>query len=862
MKQEPYFRPLIPLLLSLIPGIFLGLEHPGHLLLAAFGLLFAGIALARTCLLKKEARFSPIALFVAVGYLSIQPWAAPRFSPNHVVRFIGPDLWRLSGTVEEVLHQSQRHAGFVLSDLRMGSAREDSTPVFRAAGKIRVSVWRKAPDLKPGDAMRMTARFQPVRNFNNPGGFNYQRYLALKGIWTTAHASEKDLEVESRKASLSLQGRIRSSREALSRFIEEEISGKIRPEAKGVLKALILGDREGIPPGLREAFNRSGVSHILAISGLHIGIVAAGAFWLSSRLLSCFSIFLRHAWTRKGAALFSLLPVLVYGALSGMSPSTQRAVIMVGVFLLAFFFEKEHEPFNTLAVAALGILIYDPPALFSISFQLSFASVFWILFGMSRTRRLWGRSSDTATEALFVRMKKRLLSFFLVSAFAILGTLPIVMVYFNQVSLVSLAANMVIIPLMGFIAVPAGLMAVFLFPVHLQAAAYLMQTSAAVIAHAIFWVDLFSSLPFASLKTVTPNPLEIVLIYGAAWACFEWKKRPDRTPEAFLGAPEDKSLPSGFNRFKCGLLKACRARNLLWAVLAIGCMDIGYWLHYRLWHEDLRISVMDVGAGNAVLAELPKGYNLLIDGGGFPDNETFDVGANVVAPFLWRNKILSIDAVVLSHPNADHLNGLLFIARNFHVKELWTNDDRGESHAYRALLEIVYQKGIRMPSFQSLERSFRIHGVGVEIFYPPSDYRALAERERWRNDNNNSLVIRLQYGNETFLFPGDIMEKAERELVATAGEAIRSTLMVAPHHGGKTSSSPGFLEAVKPQVVVVSVGKRGPHPQVVKRYRDLGARVYSTHRHGAIRIVAGDGPLKIRETVFGPFGQEKAETED
>jgi len=172
------------------------------------------------------------------------------------------------------------------------------------------------------------------------------------------------------------------ARTAISNFIEQNS----REEPKEVLKALIVGDKTGISQSLREAFNRSGTGHLLAISGLHIGIVATVAFVMFRWVLSHVKPFLWYAWTRKGAAILSMIPVLAYGLIAGMSPSTQRAVIMVVVFLMTFLFAREHDPINTLALAATLILVIHPPSLFSVSFQLSFAAVFSILYGMSKTR--------------------------------------------------------------------------------------------------------------------------------------------------------------------------------------------------------------------------------------------------------------------------------------------------------------------------------------------------------------------------------------------------------------------------------------------------------------------------------------------
>jgi len=216
----------------------------------------------------------------------------------------------------------------------------------------------------------------------------------------------------------------------------------------GILKALIIGRREGISQEMRDAFARSGAAHLLAISGLHLGIVAGIFFKLFQWLAGWFPSLLFTARRDKAAALLTLIPLIAYGLIAGMSPSTRRAVVMVSVFLLAYPAEKKPFSVNTLAIAALVILALHPPELFSISFQLSFAAVFWILYGMRRVEPLLVISGEDYSRMAVA--KKSVFTFFWVSFFAISGTLPLTMFYFNQVSFIGLAANFLFIPLIGF----------------------------------------------------------------------------------------------------------------------------------------------------------------------------------------------------------------------------------------------------------------------------------------------------------------------------------------------------------------------------------------------------------------------------
>ena len=224
------------------------------------------------------------------------------------------------------------------------------------------------------------ARLKEVRNFNNPGSFDYRRHLAFRNIFASASVSPKSFVVKMhREKNSPFSQAMARSRAAVSALVEKGTSKRPK-EVGGVMKALLTGDRSALSQETRDIFSRIGTAHLLAISGLHIGIVASMTFWFFRFLLGRSERVLLAAWATKGAALLSLFPVLFYGLLAGMSPSTQRAVVMVAIFMLGLLFERERDPINTLAVAALVILIVRPPALFAISFQLSFSAVLAILY--------------------------------------------------------------------------------------------------------------------------------------------------------------------------------------------------------------------------------------------------------------------------------------------------------------------------------------------------------------------------------------------------------------------------------------------------------------------------------------------------
>ena len=841
MTGKIYFRPVIPILVSMILGLVCGSWLPDHKVYAYFVILVSAALILYFILQRKPPLILPVILFFAFGYLSLQPWAAPKFPSNHVVNFLDLQKWRIVGLIDENPITYKNRLKFILQIMTLG---EDKDNNFSVTGKIGVTVRGNFPNLSIGDKVSFSGKLRSIRNFKNPGGFDYKKYMAFKKIWVTSYVRGKDLIVIKRNSTKGINKIIAHARSKISNLIDNTVEG----DNGGVLKALIIGDRNSISENLKEAFKRAGVSHILAISGLHIGIIATVAFFFIKWILSYFKYFLWNALIIKVAAILSLFPVFIYGLLSGLSPSTQRAVIMVTVFLMSFLFEREHDPINTLAIAAMIILVAHPPSLFSISFQLSFIAVLAIIYGLSRIHT----KSMIRKQGLFQLWGKAYL-FLLTSLFAVLGTLPLLMLYFNQVSFIGLLANFLVVPLIGFIVVPLGLFSVLLYPVSVYGATWCINANSELLAKALDIVVWFSNLPFASIKTLTPTYFEICCYYLLGWTVLNLfglhYENVGEKDNVFSGSDQiDKKL-----KLK-GKLNNSRSKKVLAVaiVVIIACAaDTCYWFYNRFWHDDLRITIIDVGQGSSVLVEMPEGFNLLIDGGGFSDNSFFDVGERVIAPLLWRKKIKTIDTVILSHPNSDHLNGLLYITENFNVKRVWANCDTVDTIGYRKFIEIIKKKAIHMPEFKDISRTQIINGAQLKILYPPDDYTD--NKRKWSNLNNNSLVIKVKFGLKSFLFPGDIMNKAEKELVLISGDDLISTVLIAPHHGSKTSNSESFIDSVNPEIVIFSSDRRNkyrfPHSSVLKKYRERGCRILHTDSHGAVTIYSDGKSIEVSSTI-------------
>jgi competence protein ComEC len=804
-------RPAAPMSLALIAGIAVGACRPGCAWWVAGALILCGAWLIHSILLGRSGSAGPILFFAFVGYFSIQPWLIVSVPDHHVSRFVGDRTWRIGGVIAEPPSLFRGRWRFVLAADTLDSGRQHD----KVSGRVVVNGRGGWPGAVRGDRVVFKGRLRRIRSFANPGGFDYERFMALQSIRARAYAKTGSLRVVSTESGGGWRGKLDACRNQLGDRMDLALSGYPKPTIQ-LLRAILLGDRDQVSPQMRQAFNRAGVSHVLAISGLHIGMVAGVSFAVVKWLLTWIPLMLRYAWTRKGAALASLVPVAGYGLLAGLSPSTQRAMIMATLFLLTYWVGRRHDWINTLAMAALVILWIHPPALLSVSFQLSFMAVLAILAGMSIGP---GRTAGQESS-LHRRLLCRLALLVRVSLLAVAGTLPLVLYYFNQVSLAGPAVNLFVVPLVGLVIVPAGLAGAAAAAISTDLATLLWHIAAMGMDTVRTAVEWTAQLPWSAVQTVTPTGLEICLYYLLAAVLLGRKRIP-------------------------------RPRTALAVILVLGTLDAGYWIHQRFGRRDLQVTVIDVGQGTANLVQFPGGYTALIDGGGFSDNSTFDVGAKIVGPLLWRLKIATVDLVVLSHADSDHLNGLLYILEHFNVKEVWSNGEPSSNRGFRKWQRLIAALQVRHPDWDSLPTTKFCHGVRMKVLAPPRDFRRRRAKKRWHDVNNNSLVLHLSYRDVSFLFAGDVMAAAEKDLVSRFGAGqLQSTILVVPHHGSRRSSTAPFLKAVQPREALISAGWRNrfgfPHADVMRRLERVGARTWCTAGRGAIRVETDGKDYRIK----------------
>jgi len=819
-------RPLIPFLVAFMLGITIGNfyrvpDQPLVISLLIILIFFLITSIKKT---DKLNTIFAIVTFVILGLLNINLCLYSDPGSTHIAHYITKEKVIVEGIVSENPHESSDRTELVVSARRLIKVDRE----FSVHGRILLSVAGDR-EINYGDFIRFTARLRTPRSFHNPGCFDYEKYLKYRGIIVRSFIKDSSGIVVLRENQGNiLKNKLERFRKRIKKFIDDN---SLSPE-RAIIQAMILGNHGEIPKEIIEKFNKTGTTHIIAISGFNIGIIAFLSFFTIRCLMRTSSYLLLRFNIVKVSTIFGIIPVVIYTFIAGMGISVVRASIMALTFMFAIILGKDRDLYNTLALAALIILLISPHSLYDVSFQLSFVAVWAILFITPKLTAMipQGNPEEMSTQTMWA--KKTLTNiyvFVFVSLAATLGTLPLIVYYFNRVSTIVLLSNLIVVPIMGIIAIPVCMSIIIALPLSDAVALVFLNIASYLVRISISIVDFFASLPGSSFFVSTPTLFEMgayyLLLVVTVNLFYIWRHKED-----------DHSERESNIRQKW--------YQIALAALAVFFIVDTIYLYARDIHNDkMKITFIDVGQGNSTLIELPGGKKILFDGGGSYEN-IFDIGKYVVAPFLWHERIKNIDIVILSHPHPDHLNGLITILSNFGVKEVWTNGEVGCFEAYEDFVKIIREKNITHRVKSEKSGVTFIDGTTLSVYNPvhPIDLKNDLPR-KFDMTNNDSLVIKLTYGKVSFLLPGDISEPSETRLVKS-GHDIKSQVMLVPHHGGFTSSTIPFLDKVQPEFAIVSCGSdnvfNDPHPDVMKRFSRIGTKILRTDMNGAV-IVTTDG---------------------
>jgi len=774
-------------------------------------------------LFSKSPSVRNLSLVLAVfllGAVRTSVRLVPEFPPDHLVHETSGAPILLEGMLwdEPVRVRHSTRLPFRAERVRSSSGTRT------VKGKADLFIPASVPELRVGDVLLVEARLQLVRNLGNPGEMDRRSRSFLNGVYVKG--SVKDPARILRLGAVDGYGFLRwvqGARMQMGGFFRTDPDSR----AKALLRALILGDRSELTENLQDSFMSSGLVHLLSISGLHVALVGLFVYGVAKGSLRRFEWILLRGWLRKLSVLLSLPFVLLYVLLAGSPVTGLRAACMALCFAGSLLIDRPAATWNALGLAALFLLVSDPSSLFSISFLLSFASVAAILsvLPIMRSPPLRGPqevpySKGSPSSWLKTAFGKFLWPSLVVTIAATLATLPLCAYFFHQISLVGVVANLAVVPFVSWAVMPLGFLSALCFLLCAPVAPTILEVAAWTTEVSIQMVELFSRIPQASIRVVSPSLWEILLFYASLLLIL---------------------MPRG-SLWKRKALSLC---------LAGLCLSFGYTALSRRLSRDLEVTFLSVGQGESILVVLPGGKTILLDGGMAQDGFS-DAGRWVVGPFLGWKRIRRLDWMVVSHGHPDHYGGLRFLAKALQPREIWTSPpSRCDEPDYREFLEFCSRIGIRRRLLCGGLDPISLHGVNVEILNPPCNGEEAggAESGRSGGPNNQSLVLRLTYGAVRILLTGDI-EKAVESRLLDSPESLSAQVLKVPHHGSRVSSSPLFLDAVSPKAAVVSVGYRNafgfPAPEAVGRYEERGIPLFRTDLDGAVLLRTDGRRVEIR----------------
>ncbi|WP_420645787.1 DNA internalization-related competence protein ComEC/Rec2 [Candidatus Leptofilum sp.] len=711
--------------------------------------------------------------------------AVPTIDQNHIAYYNGTRNVTITGLVVDEPDVRDR---FVNLRVAVDTIQVSGGAQLPMQGIVQVQTYR-FPVINYGSRLRVTGILETP-----PEGetFSYRTYLARQGIHSLM--SLPNVTVIAENEGNSLYQAIFTFKSRAQTTIAQLIP---EPQA-ALLTGILLGNDNGLPPDLDEAFRITGMTHIIAISGFNVAILVA----ILVRLAEPF-------FSRRGAVIFALVGISLYTVLVGADASVVRAALMGGIYLIANrWLGRPNFAFASLFLAGFGMTLVRPFTLWDVGFQLSFAATLSLMLYADPLTQWTRRKLQRWLVRDWVEKVMGVLSEAVILTIAAqILTLPLIIGYFEQLSIISPLANALILPVQPAVMIWGGLAT--LVGLVLPAVGQLLAWVAWLfLGYTIWMVRLFAAVPGAAIPLAV-SPGGVIAIFGVIGALTWLGKQPlERRSQIFTAVRQNIT-----QRLAVGATGVTAVLILSWGLTQPD--------------GQLHIAFLNVGQGDATFIQTPSGRQILVDGGLYPSILNDQLGQQM--PF-WDKEI---DILVATHPDADHVSGLVGVFDRYHVNTLITNGQGfGESPIYDEVLAAAEKQQTVIRPVLAGEVIEIGDGVRLEVLHPGP--KLITE-----NRNENSVSMRLVYEDFTFLFTGDAEQAGEAEMLA-AERPLTALVFKAGHHGSNSSSSLPFLHAVQPQIIIVSAGVDNrfghPAPEMLERAQKVGAIVLRTDELGTITV--------------------------
>ncbi|SDF05556.1 DNA internalization-related competence protein ComEC/Rec2 [Sporomusa acidovorans] len=704
----------------------------------------------------------------------------------------------VEGTIDNVpeviqLDEQKKLVRYILKAEKVKSEKAEQTVMV--SGKLRVTIQYKRAKANPaalGDKVAVNGKVLNLHRYNNPGQIDLTAAPKRQGITARMNGQEESVRLLATSPNYSWQA-------ALAKWRDGMITGlkKVMPaNDAAILTAVLFGGYRGIDKSVITDFTATGLIHILSVSGAHIALVAGMIRWFGKRL----------RWGPVLTLSLAALVIILYACMSGLTPPVIRSALMGLISLLAVLLERDNYTPVALAGTALGMLIYQPLLLFDISFQLSFGATAGLVFLYQRTTGYLSQWPSWLAGPCAVTLAAQL------------GVMPVIAWYFNNFSLISFVANIVVLPVAEWVII-LGLAGVIIYTVVPVVGSIVFVFCSLLIGFVMMLTSLLAAVPYSSVYIPSVGIAGSAIYYSLLAWMYGWRPFHLPGPGKMI-----KEWPYA----------------TAFTVMLLICVIIVY----NCYPKPLTVHFIDVGQGDAILIVTPHGRTALVDTGGTMGDTDFDIGERVVVPYLKHYGVTGLDYLILTHGHQDHAGGAAGIAGSIRVAAVLLPQEE-HSQAVQALLHTKPAVAV-IPTYTG--QKIRLDGVIIRIDQAVGEHTENGHAPR---GNEVSSVIRVSYGEHSFLLTGDLEAQGEAALLAK--NVAPCTVLKVGHHGSRTSTTEPFLQAVTPEFAVISAGYGNrfghPHSETIQRLAARKIEIYRTDRQGAI-VFCSDGKTMTVDTYI------------
>ena len=681
--------------------------------------------------------------------------------------------------------------------------------------KLYIYVDKKVK-LEYGDKIKIKGEFQEPQSSRNYKGFDYKQYLKTKKIYGSIKVADVKI-LDKNKAN-----KIMQLSNSIFLKIQDNIKNTYDEKIYPIISGIMLGYTEEIDENTKQNFSTSNISHVLAVSGMHISYIIILITSSTQKLLG-----------KRNSKIIASIVLIIYMFITGFSVSIIRAGIMGIILCMAFVLYRKSDTLNNISIAIVLTLINNPYSINSISFLLTYGGTIGILYfekiieNIIKNIKIKNRKYKYA----FIKIQRKcskLIEVVSVTISAQIIIMPIMILSFNTIGLGFLLTNLLLSSIIGII-VMGGFVQIMISFISINAG----KALANIIKIPLYLLLQISKINIGNYNVVTPDFYQIILYYLLIFIlrkiylifhsnnCTTTQNRIKNTMYLI--------------RFKIKpYIKSLKFSIIL--VLFIICF-------INIIPHDLEIYFIDVGQGDCTLIITPNNKKILIDGGG---SENYDVGENILIPYLLDRKISSLDYVIISHFDQDHIGGILSVLKEIKVQKIIIGKQGAKNEQYEELYKIVKEKNILLSIVEKGDIINIEKNVQFKILFP--------EKELIKENvlNNNSIVAKLEYKNFKILFTGDIEEIAEKKLIKYySKEELNADILKISHHGSKTSTTTEFLDVVNPRIALIGVGQNNkfghPDDSIINNLANRNIKIFRTDKMGEI-IIKSDGN-KIKKVM-------------